>query len=164
MDQLRCASTEATERLGILVLPSPDLRVLSLFIWTICAVPFLVGTFIMALASSSGAEGVVSLTQGRHLLATTTGIVLGGLCLVGSLLIGALWIESATWLVLFSFLAPGLACVLAYQSAKIVSVRLARYRCKVCGVRYFSRFAKDRCDFHAEELDGHARRLDDRGS
>jgi hypothetical protein len=135
------------------VLPCPDVRGIPLIFFMMMSAPLMLGAIGILLASSTGAQDVVRLPAGRHLLATAFGTLLGCLTLAG---IVSVWlfvkesVEATILLLLVAALAPG---VIGYQSAKQLSLTLNVYTCRSCGVRFRSRFASRQCEGCAEAME-----------
>lgn len=135
------------------MLPVVDVRGMAMMFLMMMSAPLMLGAIGILLASSTGAQDVVRLPPGRHLLATASGTLLGCLTLAG--IIGV-WlfvresVEGTLLLLLVAALAPG---VIGFQSAKHLSLTLNVYTCRSCGVRFRSRFASQLCGECAEAMD-----------
>lgn len=144
--------------------PAPDLGGLIVIFWAMMSVPIILGLIATILASSAGADAVLQLSRGRHLLAIALGSFLGSLCLAGVVAGGMLFTDSlgaaillvpeslgaAILLVLVASVAGGL---IGFQSAKLLSKSLNCYTCKACGARFRSQFASRECRRCAEDAD-----------
>jgi hypothetical protein len=145
------------------LLPALDFGPLILIVWTIIAVPALLGAIATILASSCGAQAVAHLPGARHFLATVIGGAVGCLCIVGVLWLGLLLLNSVASVVAGAIMLFGLIAVLlsaplaggllGYQVGKFVSSQLNWYRCRTCGASFRSKHVRQQCLQCAEVAD-----------
>ena len=137
----------------------PDFSAVYVFLGAILAVPLLLGITATILAGSEGANSGSHLTTGRHLLATAAGGTVGCVILTGatygglSVVVNMEGLEGFFGCFLTVFVASGLGLCTAYATARAIGSNLDRYRCKTCGVRFRSPYARKHCPRCAEAID-----------
>jgi hypothetical protein len=122
-------------------MPSLD----EMFLAPTAVVATLLGLVSMLVAGSRGAKSAASLAPARHLLAMGMGLAPGGLLLAGGLLLVVATASGMAVALAVLSLSSVAGAVVAYKAAQAAGVRMSRYQCRGCGLKFYSRFAADDC-------------------
>jgi hypothetical protein len=132
----------------------PDLSGALVLIGTVLAVPFILGVVATLLAGLQGAVAGPELSTSRRLVGTMVGGLVGCTTLTVLSIAAYLVIRSlGQWFVAI-FAASGLGLLSAYNTARVISNRMNRYRCRGCRARFHSPYPAVRCPRCEREREG----------
>jgi hypothetical protein len=105
----------------------------------------LVSSLVALLAGGRGTESVAKLPWPRYLGSIASGLAAGGATLAGVTFAAVSWIPGLAAALVVLSLGCLAGAAMAHRVAKRVASRMSWYTCRVCGLRFQSRAAVERC-------------------
>src|SRR5262249_36595680 len=106
----------------------------------------LFGGVTTLVAASRGTKSVAHLAWGRHLGSMAGGLVLGGTILTGVSLAAVSCLPGMVAALVVLTLGSLTAAVVAHRVAARVASWMSWYTCRVCGIRFHCRAARECCE------------------